>query len=255
MSEPRPPTLALLLIGNELLTGKVQDKNGPLVIATLRERGAELRELRVVPDDVATIAAALRELAERYDAVLTSGGVGPTHDDVTLEAVAQAFDDPLVERAELRTLIDAAFAHDEGERRVWQRMAWVPGSTELVIEEGMRWPVQRVRNAWILPGVPQIFERQFLGIAAHFEATPCRQVTLYVSVGEGAIAEPLRDADARFPAVSFGSYPVLGHADYRTRLTLESRDADGLEAARLWLRDAIGSEHVVHEARGTALDE
>lgn len=254
MTHPTPTTVALLLIGDELLTGKIEDANGPLVVRTLRERGAELRELRTVPDDIHVIARAMRELSEEHDVLVTSGGVGPTHDDVTLEAAALAFGDTLDERPELVALIDAAFGHAPASHKVWMRMACVPTRSVLVHHPGTRWPAQRIENMWILPGVPQIFERQFLEISSAWACAPVAQVTLYLRSGEGAIADALRAAVERFSSVRFGSYPVLDGEGFRTRVTVESRAAEVLDEAVQWLRDALGADQIVRETRGTQLD-
>lgn len=246
-----PPRIALLLIGNELLSGKVIDTNGPFAIRALRDVGAVVGELRVVSDDEATIAAHVRALAGAFDVVVTSGGVGPTHDDVTMAAVAEAFGDVLETRDELMTMIRRVFAGDETNVRVWSRMAQVPSRCELVLDEGMRWPVHRVENVWVLPGVPQAFERQLRALLPRFahSANVVLQ-TLYLSLGEGHIAEALTEAVSRHPEVAFGSYPVYADGGFRTRITLEARDSSAVATASNWLRARIGERHILEVRDG-----
>ncbi len=252
-----PLRVALVLIGNELLTGKVVDTNGPFAIRSLRDAGAEVGELRVISDDKAVIAAHVRGLKERFDVVITSGGVGPTHDDVTMEAVADAFDDMLETREELLELVRRVFGKDPAALRVWSRMAQVPTGCELVLDDGMRWPVHRMDNVWVLPGVPRSFERQLTALLPRFGSDVRMHLrTLYVALGEGHIAEDLRAAVQRFPAVSMGSYPVMVDGAFHTRLTLEAPERDIVIEAAEWLVALIGRTHVLrtHDGDGELME-
>lgn len=234
MSDRAGLRAAVLLIGNELLTGKIEDRNGRTLIADLRACGVELCELRLVGDNVELIAEAIRALTSRYDVVFSSGGVGPTHDDVTMEAVGRAFEQELVVHPELDRRVRKFFGRNETEARVWAAMARVPERCELIFED-LPWPVHKVDNLWILPGVPQIFDRQWRVIRPRFAGVAPGLVTLFLSLEEGFVAEPLAEAARDFPGLSFGSYPVFGTEDYRTRVTIEGRDsaAVGEASARL----------------------
>jgi molybdenum cofactor synthesis domain-containing protein len=253
MATTEAPRVALLLVGNELLSGKVVDTNGPYAIHALRRVGAELCETRVVQDDIDGIADAITALRHKYDVVLTSGGVGPTHDDVTLEAVALSFRDVLEVRQELMDVVNRVFGSDAEAVRVWSRMARVPSRCELVQDAEMRWPIHRLDNVYVLPGVPQAFEKQLDGILPRFSAPTVNLRTLYVNLGEGKIAEPLTAVSLAFSDVGFGSYPVVDDGRYRTRLTVESRHPQRLEEASAALVSAIGREHITEIHDGDAV--
>ncbi len=245
-TSPAAP-IALVLIGNELLSGKVSDLNGGYCIRRLAEVGGRLGEIRVIPDDPVEISRTVRALSERFAWVITSGGIGPTHDDITMAAIADAFALELHEDAELRRRIEQRFVGDADKQRVWARMAQVPTGCELIGLATTVWPVYRVQNVFVLPGVPQIFELQFDAIRDRFSGKPRVQATMYVTEGEGVIADPLTAATDVFEDVDFGSYPVHGNADYRTRVTVEALDPARVESAVAWLREALpaGVVHMV----------
>jgi molybdenum cofactor synthesis domain-containing protein len=226
------PTAAILLIGNEILSGKVEDQNAKFLIRELRALGVTLRRVEVVPDVSSEIVASVRVLASRFDNVFTSGGVGPTHDDVTLTAVAEAFDMPLVRHAELERLLRAGYGERLHTRDL--RMADLPSGARLEYGPsgpGNTWPVVVVRNVWILPGVPAIFRRKFEAVRELFRAPPIHGRAVYSRVGEGPIAGALDQVVAIFPGVEIGSYPHLEAADYRVKITLDGRDAAAVDAA------------------------
>lgn len=248
------PTVAILLIGNELLTGKIVDSNGVYAVKRLTELGATVTEVRIVRDGEATIAAAINELRASADWVLTSGGIGPTHDDLTMPAVAAAFAAEMEHRPGLQEHIDRFFGEDPVRHRVWSQMAWVPVGCQLIHEDGMYWPVYRMENVYVLPGVPQIFVRQFDHIAERFRGTARELVVLYLSVGEGRIAEPLTDATKRFATATFGSYPVMDNPEHRTRVTIECDRTDELERAVSWLKQALQDAVVRVERNASTLE-
>lgn len=247
------PTVSLLLIGTELLTGKIADSNGAHAIKRLTEIGATTQEVRIVLDTTEVIAGAINELRRKSDYVITSGGIGPTHDDLTMAAVAEAFQVPCVHRATLQDHIDRVFGEDVERHRVWSRMANVPEGCELLHEKGMFWPVYRMDNVFVLPGVPQIFVRQFQFIEEHFRGCPKSLTVLYMRVGEGRIAEPLAAATQVFATVDFGSYPVIDSAEFRTRITVESADPAQSEEAVAWLAARFGEDVVRIERDATVL--
>jgi molybdenum cofactor synthesis domain-containing protein len=236
------PTAAILLIGNELLSGKVNDENARYLIGELRALGVSLRRIEVVPDVTAEIAASVRALAARFDHVFTSGGVGPTHDDVTLAAVAEAFGMPLARRPELEALLRASFGPRLHERDL--QMADIPSGARLEhgpSGPGTTWPVIVVGNVWILPGVPSIFRRKFAAVRELFRARPIHGRAVYSRLGEGAIAGILDEVVAAFPAVEVGSYPHPDAADYQVKITLDGRDARAVDAARDQLVARLGA--------------
>ena len=250
MSPEMPPdsTAAILLIGNELLSGKVDDENARFLIRELRELGVSLRRIEVVPDVPDEISDSVRALASRFDHLFTSGGVGPTHDDVTLQAVAAAFSMDIVRHPDLEALLRRGYGERLHERDL--RMADVPSGARL--EYGRAgaasagsspvsvWPVIVVRNVWVLPGVPSIFRRKFENVRELFRAAPLHGRALYSAAGEGSIAGALDEAVAAFPGVDVGSYPHLDAPDYRVKVTLDGRDAARVDEALAWLVAKLG---------------
>jgi molybdenum cofactor synthesis domain-containing protein len=243
------PTAAILLIGNEILSGKVEDENARFLTKELRALGVALRRIEVVPDVTEEIADSVRALSARFDNVFTSGGVGPTHDDVTLRAVGEAFGMPLVRRAELETLLRAGYGDRLHERDLV--MADVPVGARLEYGAGVRrpearapWPVIVVRNVWVLPGVPSIFRRKFEAVRELFRAGPIHGRALFSRAGEGYIAGALDEAVAAFPEVEIGSYPHPEARDYRVKITIDGRDGERVDDALAWLSARLGEAFV-----------
>jgi len=223
------PTAAILVIGDEILSGKTEDQNARLLIGELRELGVALRRIVVIPDDVEEVSAFVRDLSSRFDHVFTSGGVGPTHDDVTLAGVARAFDVPLVRHPNLEARLKTYFGADVDESRL--RMADVPEGAELLIPEETRWPMLAVKNVFILPGVPELFRKKFMAIRERFRVAPFFACAIYTLQEEFDIAGGLRAVADAHPQVAIGSYPSFSSSEYRVKVTLESKDGGALEAA------------------------
>lgn len=221
-------TAAIILIGNELLSGKVVDTNAAWLIGRLRALGVDLRRVVIVPDVEAEIVAEVRRCSEAFDAVFTSGGVGPTHDDITLPSIAAAFGVPLEREPSLEALMRRHF----GERLTDDhlRMAELPRGTELIMGGPIRWPVICVSNVYVLPGVPQIFRAKFESIEERFRDGAFHLRSVYLNADEGTIAERLRALEADH-GVSVGSYPRLGDDAFRVRVTVEARSAAPVDAA------------------------
>ena len=241
MTTSANPTAAILIIGNEILSGKVEDENARFLTRELRALGVSLRRIEVVPDVIAEIAASLRALSPRFDFVFTSGGVGPTHDDVTLRAVADAFEMELVRRPELDALLRAGLGDALHERDLV--MADIPAGARLEYGPGgprPPWPVVVVRNVWVLPGVPSIFRRKFEAVRELFRAGPIHGRALFSRAGEGPIAGALDEAVSAFPDVEIGSYPHPEAHDYRVKITFDGRDAARVDDALAWLAARLG---------------
>ncbi len=219
---------AILLIGNELLSGKIRDENAAWLAKRLYALGVQLRRIAVVPDVLEAIVDEARRASTDHDVVFSSGGVGPTHDDITLESLAAAFDVPLVPVPELEEILRAHF----GERLVDDhlRMARLPEGAELVQEGEIRWPVIKVRNIYVLPGIPQLFRAKFEAIASRFRSGTFFLRSVYLDADEAAIAARLRTLEEAFP-VEVGSYPRWDDADHRVRVTIEGRDPEPVNAA------------------------
>lgn len=235
------PTAAILIIGEEILSGKVEEENARFLVKELRALGVAVRRIEVLPDIQVEIADAVRAMSARYDHVLTSGGVGPTHDDVTLPAVAAAFDMPVVRRPELEALIRRSLGPAMHEREL--RMADIPQGARLIgdPQDPTRWPVVAVDNVYVLPGVPLIFRRKFEVLRPIFQTVPIHSRALYSREGEGAIAGAIDTVVAAFPLVTIGSYPHLDAPDYKVKITFDGRDLDAVEQAVQSLRERLGA--------------
>jgi FAD synthetase len=236
---------AILLIGNELLSGKVEDENARDLTRELRALGVTLARVEIIPDDTEEITETVRALAARYDLVFTSGGVGPTHDDVTLAAVGAAFGMPLARNAELEGLLRVGMGPRLHERDL--RMADVPTGARLEYGTGAgtpasssSWPVVVVDNVWVLPGVPSIFRRKFEAVRELFRSSPIHARAVYSREGEGPIAGILDEVVAEYPTVEVGSYPHLDQPDYRVKITLDGRDQAAVDAATARLVTRLG---------------
>lgn len=223
------PTAAILVIGDEILSGKTADQNAQLLIGELRALGVALKRILVIPDDVEEVAASVRALAAGFDYVFTSGGVGPTHDDVTLVGVAQAFEVAIVRQPDLEARLRGYFGERIDEAKL--RMADVPQGAELIETAEMRWPVLGMRNVYILPGVPELFRKKFLAIRERFRVAPFYARALYTLEDEFDIAARLSAVAEAHPQVAIGSYPSFSSPDYKVKLTLESKDEAALQAA------------------------
>ena len=236
-------TAAALVIGNELLTGKVHESNLPLLARELFELGVELRKVIFCQDDIDAIANDLRELSTSHDYVITSGGVGPTHDDVTMKAVAKCFGRPVIRSEELaqriRDLVGARCS--EGHLR----MADVPDGSQLIQSDEVPWPTVLIGNVFVFPGLPRIFEVKLPLLREHITAsTPFVSRAVYTLCRETDLAELLDRLVEEHPAVSIGSYPVMGEA-YTTRLTFDGKDAAAIEAAAAALKDSLPTDKIV----------
>lgn len=228
-------TAGIILIGNELLSGKVVDVNAAHLCRELRQLGVDVRRVSVIPDEVDVIAREVAEFHRTYDWVFTSGGVGPTHDDVTVEGVARGLGVPVVRDPGLVARLTEAYQGRVNAARL--KMADVPEGADLLAADAMVVPVVALRNVYVFPGVPEIFRQKFEAIKERFRERPFLLRSVYFRVGEGTLAEHLNAMLGRFPDVLCGSYPTFSDAEYRVRVTLESKEPDYLEAA---LSDLLG---------------
>jgi len=221
---------AAVIIGNEVLTAKVQDLNGPLLIRRLRECGVPLRSLEVVPDEVDAIVDAVARARAKAAYVFTSGGIGPTHDDVTVRAVALALGRPVVRLAAMEALLRER--HHDAVTPQALRLADAPEGAQLLAQDGTWYPVISVDDIYLLPGVPQLFRLQLETVLKRLRGSPVHLHSLYLGLGEGAIAAVLDQVALAMPHVSIGSYPEFDPAkDYRVKVTVESTERGPVDDA------------------------
>lgn len=221
-------TAGIAIIGDEILSGKFVEENARFLIGALGDLGVELRRIVVIPDDLADIAETVPDLSRRFDHVFTSGGVGPTHDDLTMAGIARGFGVAVVRAPELEAKVRGYWG--DGLAAANLRLADVPEGASLVYGKDQTWPVVTFRNVYILPGVPGLFRRKFLDISDRFRSTPVSVARVYVLADEGELAPHLDAVVAAHPAVKVGSYPRFDERDFRVLLTVEAKD-DALVAA------------------------
>jgi FAD synthetase len=234
---PPEPTAAVLVVGDEVLSGRVTDLNSIYLCRRLSELGVSVKRGVLLPDEVPTIAAEVAACAARYTHVLTSGGVGPTHDDVTLAGVAAGLERPLERHPEAEAVIRAFYGADMAEAAL--RMADLPRGAEMVKAEGIRFPVTRVENVWVFPGSPRLLKAKFEAVQGHFAHTPFVTRALHLDASEPEIAPFLAEVQARFPEVAIGSYPQEPDAPVRLVLTVKGRDGARVEGAVKALADGL----------------
>jgi molybdenum cofactor synthesis domain-containing protein len=238
------PTVAALILGDEILAGTFVDENGPFLASQLRSLGATLRRITVLPDDIDAIAAAVREAVASVDRVITTGGIGPTHDDVTYEAVARGLDRPLERRPELVALL-ARYGIPQTADAL--RMATVPAGA--VLRPAGRPddpPLVVVGSVYVFPGVPKLLRRQFPSVAADFSGPAICRACVATPADEVTLAPILRAVVDQWPEVAVGSYPRTEGDRRWVWVTLASRDAAAVDAAtRALLAAAPAATRVV----------
>src|SRR5437773_6374757 len=222
-------TAGIIVIGNEILSGKTRDENSPYLVRELRSLGVDVRKISVIPDELNLISNEVREFSNSYDYVFTTGGVGPTHDDLTMDGIAGAFGRRIYRDPDLEATLRYYYAQELVDGNL--RMADIPEGARLVGGKGMWFPVVAVENVYIFPGVPEILRRKFDRIKETFRGAPFFLREVYLKADEAQIAGILHRVLADFPDLLLGSYPYFDNPVYSIKLTLESKDAGYLDRA------------------------
>jgi len=237
----KAPTAAILVIGDEILSGRTKDKNIGFIADTLTDIGLDLEEVRIVSDREEAIVEAVQALSGRYDFLFTSGGIGPTHDDITADSVAKALGVSIdVDQRAVDLLLPfwKARGIEPNESRL--RMARIPQGATLIPNSVSAAPGFRIGNVFVMAGVPTIMQAMMDEVVKMLPASaPVLSVTIEAGRGEGDIAVPAADVQKEFPNVRIGSYPYHDGQRFTTRLVLRSRDAETLEAARAAMEAAL----------------
>ncbi len=240
-------TAAALVIGDEILSGRTKDKNIGTIAEHLTSIGIRLSEVRVVADDEGDIVAALDDLRTRYDYVFTTGGIGPTHDDITADAVAKAFGVPIGIDERAVALMRPAYAKrglELNEARL--RMARIPEGASLIANSVSIAPGFMIENVVVMAGVPSIMESMLKDATSHIETGACMQSTsISLERPEAEIADLFREHQNSFPDVAMGSYPHFEDGRYRTELVLRSTDAARLGTAVSELRKVLEKQGLI----------
>jgi len=224
-------TAAALIIGNELLSGKIADQNVFVLARTLKGIGIQLSRVVMVRDEHDAIVAEVQALADGHDVLFTSGGVGPTHDDLTIEGVAAAFGVEVELHPELEALLRGHFGAAITDGHLC--MARAPIGARLVRSEQMPWPVIVMQNTWVLPGVPQIFAAKMPLVRAELGgARAAESRVVYTNLDEANLKPLLDKVVADHPEVEIGSYPQWRHKLYKTQITFDCVEAEQVERAQ-----------------------
>ncbi len=225
-------TAAVLVIGNEILSGRTQDANLAYIAIGLGGAGIALREARVIPDVPEVIIATVNELRAKYDYLFTTGGIGPTHDDITSECVARAFGLPLTIHPEAHRLFLSYYAPGElNEARL--RMAKTPEGAELIANPISRAPGFRIANVFVMAGIPRVMQAMFDHVKPNLRGgPPVLSRTVSCGVPEGVLAKGLGEIQDRNPDLDIGSYPYTRRGSFGVALVLRGRDPARLDQAK-----------------------
>ncbi len=249
MPSPEAVTAALVVIGDEILSGRTKDVNIGATADFCTELGIELTEVRVVSDVEDDIVAAVNAVRARYTYVFTTGGIGPTHDDITADAIAKAFGVALPINAEARAMLESRWKQtgtEVNEARL--RMARIPEGASLIVNSVSAAPGFRIGNVHVMAGVPKIMLAMLESIAPTQKGgKKVKSITIRCGVGEGTIGGPLGRIQEEFPDVKMGSYPQMGQTFVMTELVLRSSDEARLEEAAGRVREMVS---VAHRAAG-----
>jgi molybdenum cofactor synthesis domain-containing protein len=231
MSTEKIVTACVLIIGNEILSGRTQDTNLAYIATGLNEVGVTLREARVIPDIPEVIVATVNEVRAKYDYVFTTGGIGPTHDDITSECVARAFGVPWTLHPEAHKLfLDHYKPGELNEARL--RMAHTPEGASLILNPVSRAPGFRMDNVFVMAGIPRVMQGMFDGVKHQLTGgRPVLSRTVSCHLPEGIIAKGLGEIQTRYADLDLGSYPFYRRGEFGTSLVLRGRDIERLIAA------------------------
>ncbi len=226
------PSAAMLVIGDEILSGRTRDSNMNHLAKELTAHGIDLREARVIPDVREVIISTVQALSAAYDHVFTSGGIGPTHDDITAEAVAAAFDTPIGVRDDARAILQAHYdrsGREMNEARL--RMARIPDGATLIDNPVSAAPGFTLKNVHVMAGVPSVFEAMVASIVPTLTGgAPVMSQTLCIQRGEGDIAGPLTKLAESYPDLSIGSYPFIRDGAYGSNIVVRGTDGAQIDA-------------------------
>jgi len=228
MGDDRIWTAALVVIGDEILSGRTQDRNVGQVATWLNEHGIRLAEVRIIPDDLDRIGETINTLRSQHDYLFTTGGIGPTHDDITVDAIAAAFGVPVIVHPDARRILEDYFRDRPGgltEARL--RMARTPEGAELLLNPDSGAPGVKMDNVYILAGVPHIAASMLEALTGKLEGgRPIVSVTVGARAPESDVADLLRETEAAHPGVAIGSYPFFKDGKYGANFVIRSDDGD-----------------------------
>ncbi|MFK7835181.1 MAG: competence/damage-inducible protein A [Sulfitobacter sp.] len=227
------PTAAMIVIGDEILSGRTRDSNMHHLAGQLTQAGIDLKEVRVVGDERSVIIAAVQAMSNAYDYVFTSGGIGPTHDDITADCIAAAFDAAIDVRDDARAILAAHYERAGIELNTARlRMARIPEGAALIDNPVSAAPGFRLENVHVMAGVPAVFEAMVASVIPTLTGgAPLISKTLRIERGEGDIAGPLGELANAYPALSMGSYPFQKDGKYGAHIVIRGTDEGQIDLA------------------------
>lgn len=242
----KPATASVLVIGDEILSGRTKDKNIGSIADRLQQLGIDLVEVRIVRDEQTAIVEALNALRAASTYVFTTGGIGPTHDDITADSVAAAFGVSIDVDPRAVEMMRSRYPNGElNEARL--RMARIPHGADLIENSISKAPGFRIGNVFVLAGVPSIMNAMFDALTPQLDGgVEIHSFEVETDLKEGDIAKPLGQLDEAYSDVSFGSYPGFDGTRFWTRIVARSRNPASIEAARLKVRDMIDTVTAEH---------
>lgn len=235
-------TAGIIIIGDEILSGKVQDYNSFFMAQELWSHGIQLNSITIIPDSVDEIAEAVKAFSRKFDFVFTSGGIGPTHDDVTIEGISKAFKVTPVISNDLKEILTKKQGNLTPEQI---KMAEVPEGAELISDGTLTFPLIKFRNVFIFPGIPQLLRKKFLAIETLFNEPLISLKKVYLNESESRVAPVLNRIVKTYGNVKIGSYPIIDSDEYSVMVTLESLDQSSLEEALKELLSGISREKII----------
>lgn len=239
-------TAAIVIIGNEILSGRTEDKNTSFIASRLGECGIKLLEVRIIPDDRASIISTLRELSPKYSYIFTTGGIGPTHDDITTEAVAAAFDLKYERHQDAFDILKNFYEERDIEfNKARTKMAYMPSGSTLLGNDITTIPGFTVKNVYVLAGIPHVMHAMFEALIPKLKrGKAVLTKSLDLVAAEGAIAEAFEALQAKYPSIEMGSYPyVTPSGQHATSLVLRGSEEELLSKAYKELQDIISITH------------
>jgi molybdenum cofactor synthesis domain-containing protein len=240
LNEKDTYTVGLIVIGNEILSGRTQDTNTSWLAAALNEMGVSLFHVRVVPDIEGEIITAIRDVREKVDYVFTTGGIGPTHDDITAQSVAKAFGVELELHPEAYDILVKHYGSEADVTPPRKKMAMIPRGASLIANPVSGAPGFQVENVFVMAGVPKIMQAMFDDVKTKIKrGRPVLSDTVSCGMGESAVAADLAIIQNKYPSVSIGSYPNYRGGVLGLSLVLRSADNDVLHAATQDVVDMI----------------
>lgn len=236
-------TCGIIIIGDEILSGKVRESNAFYMTQNCRDYGIDIQRILVISDCIDEIGIAVKDFSSRYDYVFTSGGIGPTHDDVTIAGISEAFDVKPVINELLKDIITQKMGDKTTPEAL--KMAEIPEGAILITDETLTFPLIQFKNIYIFPGVPDYMRMKFDVLKKTFDGPPFILKKVFVNQYESEFASILNQVVCRHKQIKIGSYPVINNDQYRVMLTLESIDINELNASLIDLKTSLTDKRIV----------